>query len=181
MKTAARRALEGGGANFRFVLRESGSFRAARVEPQSERKHCEEGADRVKQGVVRRSSPAGHEGLMHFVETGIHRCDKPRGETPNPAPTGARAANSAKDEQAKNEILAEMRGLANEMVHELHGIVAEGGKKPVQQRADNARGVLGGERVCGKRKDHASPHYRWPPGTQPDSDARVVKPRPRFG
>lgn len=181
MKTAAREALEGGGANFRFVLRESGSFRAARVEPQSERKHCEEGADRVKQGVIRRSSPAGHEGLMHFVEAGIHRCDKPRGETPNPAPTSARAANSAKDEQAKNEILDEMRGLANEMVDEPQGILAQGGKEPVQQRADNVIGVLRRERVGRKRKDNTSPHHRWPPGAQPDSDARVVKPRPRFG
>lgn len=174
-------ASERGSGSCRLSFGNNRLVRPAEVEPQGHREEREERANGVEQGIVRRSGTARNERLMNFVKAGIARGDKPGRKSPGPAPSRARAANGAKKEQIEDEVFAEVRGLANQMMDETQRFMTQAGEEPMQQRNDDSGGVLGGERVGGERKDDAGPHQCRPPGTNPSWNQELVKLRLHFG
>src|SRR5579859_6861371 len=90
---------------------------ASEAEPEEDQYGRHKRANRIEKRIPRRSRPAGHEGLMNLVERRISCCDRKCGQSPRPAPPGAIAAHTAKNQDAKNKILGEVRGLAYEMVN----------------------------------------------------------------
>jgi hypothetical protein len=76
-----------------------------------------EGADGVEEGVPRAGGSAGHEGLMDFVEAGVAGGDDESGDAPSPAPAEASAADGAEKQNAEDEILGEVGGLADDVMN----------------------------------------------------------------
>lgn len=167
-------------AGFRFILGQGGSFRAAEVEPQSEHEEREERTDGIQQRIVRRSGTAGDEGLVNFIEARIARSDKPRRKSPGPPPSRTRATNAAKNEEIEDEVFAEVRGFANQMMDKIHGFLTPTWEQPMQERTDNVEGVRRGKRVGGQRENDASPGNSGPPGTDPLRNQKFVKLRLQF-
>src|SRR5260370_25422114 len=119
------------------------------AEPNAEHNKSRKGADRMEQGIVRRSSTAGDKRLMNFVQDGISRRAEKCRDAPRPAPPLPLAAHAAIKQKTKNKIFREVRALTDEVMDEFELI---GGKRRVQPAQDGFKhptGVLRGEGVCG--------------------------------
>jgi hypothetical protein len=127
----------------------------------------DEGAGGVEEGVPCGGGAGGDKGLVDFVEGGISGGDKPGGPGPGPAPTGVSGANAAKEDHIEDEILGEVRGLADEVMDYLKLGSGEMRNEGVKNGIDDRRGVIGGEVVGGEGKDEAGPKDCGPPRAEP--------------
>jgi hypothetical protein len=149
----------------------------AQAEVEIEAEHRHEGARRVEQGIVRGGGAAGDEGLMDFIEGGVSRRNEPGGKPPKPAPTAVRAANTAINQEEKDEILGEMSRFSNQAVNGAKLMLRE--MQPAEKPMQNASGVFGGESVRGEAENDSSPQNSRPPGAEKlaheDSHQRRVR------
>ena len=114
----------------------------AELEPCEEGEVGEEGADGVEERVPGSGGAAGDKGLVNFVEAGVAGGDDECGDAPRPAPTQAGAADGAEKQNAEDEIFGEVRALANDVVNVDDLAMRQVGKEPVDERLNEAAGVL---------------------------------------
>src|SRR6266850_7740 len=126
-----------------------------------------ESADRVEQGIVRRSGAAGDERLVNLIQDGVSCGAEECRQAPRPAPPLAVTAHPAIEQQAKHKIFREVRALSNEIVDRPELILCKRRNQPPQNRFEHPRRVLRGERVRGCREDDPCPEEYWPPDVQP--------------
>ena len=147
------------------ICRRSGA--TTETEPQPKHTHGDERPKGIQQGIVRRSGATGHKRLVNLIQHGIAGRAEQRRESPGPPPAAARAAHRAIEKQAKNEILAEVRALSDEIMKGQKLSFGHPRLEPTQNRLEDRSGVLGGKRVRGHQKNHSGPQDRRPPGPQP--------------
>ena len=121
----------------------------------------------IEKGVPGGSLARGDKGLMDFVQGGVARGDEPGGEGPGPVPTDARAANAAVQQRIENEVFGEMRRLADVVMDDFKGGIAEGRREPAENGPNDGARVCGGKGVCGSCEDNDAPEQGGPPGTEP--------------
>src|SRR5579885_1160400 len=138
-------------------------FGSAQTEVEIERRDGEESAEGIQQGIVRRSSAAANESLMDFVERGVERGGEPRREAPGPAPALLPGAKSAIEKEAEDEVLGEVRGLADDVIDFAKLMRGKRGDQPVTNPRNDGGGVIGRERVRGHEENHNSPGDGRPP------------------
>src|SRR5260370_2883180 len=117
------------------------------AEPHPQHNKSREGADRIEQGIVRRSSTAGDKRLMNFVQDGISRGAEKCRDAPRPAPPFPVAAHAALKQKTKNKIFCEERALADEVMDEFELIGSKRRIHPAQDGFTHPTGVLRGEGV----------------------------------
>jgi len=147
------------------------------AEPYPQHNKSRKGADRVEQGIVRRSCTAGHERLVNFIHDGISCGAEKCRDAPRPAPPFSVAAHAAIKQQAKNKIFREVRALTDDVMDEFELVGGQRRIQPAQDRLEQRSGMLRRKRVCGHREDEACPYRDWPPGAHPSGHSRRLQAR----
>src|SRR5579885_1809590 len=103
---------------------------------------------------------------MNFVKRSVEGGGEPRRKRPAPAPALLAGAKSAIEEEAEDEILGEVRGLANDMIDFAKLMRGERRDQPVKNSRNDGGGVVRRERVRGHEENHHGPDDGRPPGAE---------------
>lgn len=123
-------------------------------------------AGRIECDVPRRAGSCGTHGLSRLVEGRHGRREADRDERrPQRAP-GRSEAERPLGENCQHGVLERMCALADDPVHGLLGGRIEAGEEVVEQRADHARGLAGGERIRREHEDDPGPERDGGPGEE---------------
>ena len=154
---------------------------ATRAEPEIKDGESEESAYGIEQGIVRGSLAAGDEGLVDFVQCGIAESDEERGQSPGPAPAGARPANAAVKEHAEDKIFGEVGGFTDVVVNDLELMRGNVRFEPADDGPEKGGSVLGGKSICRHGEDERGPQESRPPGAQPCGNQELGEARLHLG
>jgi len=133
---------------------------------------CDGGSDGVEERVPWRCRAADDEGLVDFIERGISGRDGKGDEAPRPMPAFAIATGSAEEQQIENEILAEVRGLTDEIMDFVDLMAGKRTEKPAEDRLDDGAGVCRRKSISGERENDGCPDQCRPPGAKPGRNER---------
>src|SRR2546425_1715944 len=107
---------------------------------------------------------------MKFVERRIARRNCERRKRPGPAPALPPAPHGPEQQQAKDEVLRKMGGLANVVIQQVERLGRDRRKEAVRDRAENRAALLGGKIFCRKRPDDGGPENGGGPVAEPGGD-----------
>ena len=121
----------------------------------------------IQKRIPRAGAARSHKRLVNFVQCGVPGGNEPGKHRRRQVPSAAHSSQPAIKKQKENEVLREMRALANDVVNEVERCRVDPGKEPAKNRLNDAASVLRREKIGGSNEDHRGPQQRRPPGAQP--------------
>jgi hypothetical protein len=164
---------------FPFIELIGARVEEAAVEEEEEDEGAEGGGG-IEKRIPWRSGAGRDENLVNLIQSGITGGNQPGNDRPGPVPGAALSVGSAKaviEKEAEDEVFAEVRAFADDVMNEIESTRRDRRKQPVEKGFDDAAGVSGGKGIGRKKRNDRGPEKSGPPSAEPVAHARFRRGR----